>query len=750
MTLATASVNAGGFRDDKLRALDRVVEKAIQAKLLPGAVLWIEAEGNVYQKAYGHRALKPRLEIMTLDTIFDLASLTKVLGTTPSLMKLVERGSLRLDQSVVSILPEFKGNGKESITVRQLMTHTSGLAPGIPKDQAPGNYAEGMSWIYHCQLQAVPDTVIIYSDLNYHLLGEILQRLSGERIDVFARREIWLPLGMETRYAPPESLKRRIAPTEKDAELGYLRGIVHDPTSRRMGCITGHAGAFGTAADVARYARMMLEHGKLEGVRVLEEDSVLAMTHVQTSSHIVGSRGLGWDIDSTLAAMPRGKRFTVGESYGHTGWTGTSVWIDPARKMFVVLMSNRNHPSGGEVRILRHEVATLAAEAAEGITPKKAAPQPVLNGIDVLAANGFRELQGKNVGLITNHTGQSRDGKSTIDLLHQAKGVTLKAIFSPEHGIRGKLDQAVIDDETDTKTGLPVYSLYKSEDRQPTAAQLKGIDTLVFDVQDIGCRYFTYISTMGHCMEAAGKHGLAFFVLDRVNPIGGTIVDGPVAISRESFTSYHPIAIQHGMTVGELAEMFRVEKKWKVDLNVIPVANWSRGQRQDDAGLTWVNPSPNMRSLTEAILYPGIAMLEFTKISVGRGTDTPFEHVGAPGIDAEKLAAELRGLKLPGLEIQPTSFTPAASVFANQLCHGVRFKVTDRETARPIDLGLAIARYMVREHADYDKANLEKLLVHPGTLAAIRAGKSNAEIRALWANELTEFKKRRKRFLRYE
>lgn len=750
---------AHAFKPDKLAELDRTIEAAIADGRIPGAILHIEAKGHVHEKIHGHRALLPKPEPMTADTIFDAASLTKVIATAPSILILLERGDLKLDQTVTSVIPEFTGHGKETITIQQLLTHTSGLLSGIPKTELPGDgYETNLKWVYACQPKTTPGAQMIYSDLNFLLLAEVIRRVTGEKLDTFAKREIWTPLGMtETTHNPAKSLQKRIAPTEKQG-AEFLRGVVHDPTCRRMGGVSGNSGVFTTCADLSRYARMMLNQGELGGVRAFKESAIQKMTKPQIPRGTAGGqRGLGWDIDTWLSESPRGARFAKGKSYGHTGYTGCSMWIDPAREMFVILMTSRLHPDGGDVRQLRHDVATLAAEAAVGLQAKPEPPAnlrpvraiQVLNGIDVLAADDFAQLRGLKVGLITNHTGLSRDGKPTIDLLHESPAVDLKILFGPEHGIRGELDQAEIDDGKDDKTGLPIYSLY-GDSKKPSKAQLAGLDALVFDIQDIGCRFYTYISTMRLAMEAAAENDLKFIVLDRVNPIGGDVVDGPVRTAKQKFTSPHPIAIQHGMTVGELAKMFAAERPIDVDLTVVPVADWKRSMRLDDTGLKWVNPSPNMRSLQAATLYPGIGLLEFTELSVGRGTKTPFEHIGAPGIDAQQLLAELERHKLPGIDFKTTGYTPDASVFEGQACSGVRFKITDPAKIRPIDTSLLIAKFLARTKPGYDIDDFDVLLNHPATLAAVKAQKTNDEIRELWADELADFRKRRAKFLIYD
>ncbi|MBX3745449.1 MAG: DUF1343 domain-containing protein [Verrucomicrobiae bacterium] len=761
-----------GFRSEKLAEIEAAVNEAVGRGALPGAVVWLEREGAVYRGVFGQRALQPEPEAMTEDTLFDAASLTKVMATTPAVMRLVERGEVDLDAPVRRYLPEFDGDGREAITVRHLLTHTSGLRAGIGLRPEWTGYDGGIQRALGERPEWVPEMRSRYSDVNYLLLGELVRRVSGVGLDRFCAEEFYLPLGMaHTGFRPASVLRGRIAPTTKAGE-SFLRGEVHDPTARRMGGVAGHAGLFTTAADTARFARMLLGGGTVGTVTVLRPETVRLMTTVQTPSSLPAARrGLGWDIDSPYAG-PRGDHFPVG-SYGHTGWTGTSLWVDPFSRTFVILMSNRNHPTEeGNVLALRRRLGTLAAEAVgdfnfhgvPGALPRQGRETGgaatggasgrqaggVRNGIDVLVEGGFAVLRGLKVGLITNHTGTDRERNPTIDLLKSAPGVDLRCLFSPEHGIRGVLDEKV-PDGVDERTGLPVHSLY-GETRQPRAGQLEGLDALVFDIQDIGCRFYTYISTMGLSMEAAHRSGLKFFVLDRVNPIGSR-VEGPVNTEGEStFVAYHPIPLRHGMTVGELARMFAEERGWAGTgmLTVIPVEGWRRDRGYDETGLPWINPSPNMRSLKQAILYPGVGLLE-SAVSVGRGTDTPFEVVGAPYIDDRRWARELNAAGLPGIRFVPVRFTPKASVFQGQECGGVYLMLNDRDACPVVEVGLTLALTLQRLHPGvFALDRMAHLLRHPPTLEAIRSGRSAAEIRALWAADLGEFHVRRARFQIYE
>jgi uncharacterized protein YbbC (DUF1343 family) len=379
-----------------------------------------------------------------------------------------------------------------------------------------------------------------------------------------------------------------------------------------------------------------------------------------------------------------------------------------------------------------------------------AAPAQVRTGIDVLAADGCALLRGRQVGLITNHTGRTADGRRTVDVLAAAAEVKLVALFSPEHGWDGVLDETVGDGK-DQATGLPVYSLY-GKTRTPSDAMLAGVDTLVFDIQDIGCRFYTYVATMRLALEVAAARGLRFVVLDRPNPIGGLAIAGPVcAGDRLDFVAAHRVPLRHGMTAGELARMMCGEDAIAADLTVIACQGWQRADLWDRTGLCWIHPSPNMRSLTEALLYPGIGLLETTNLSVGRGTDRPFELVGAPWCDGRRLAAALNQADLPGVTFVPVRFTPDASKHAGKPCGGIDIAITDWRAFEPVRTGLHVAAALCRLFpADFDTRQLDRLLKHEATAKALVAGAAPDAIAAGWQQELDLFRLRRKAFLLYE
>jgi uncharacterized protein YbbC (DUF1343 family)/CubicO group peptidase (beta-lactamase class C family) len=764
----------------RLETIVPLVEKDIADKKLPGAVVLVGRGDNVvWQKAIGNRALVPAQEKMTLDTIFDVASLTKVVATNTAMMILIEEGRVRLSDRVATHIPGFERYNKGGITVRHLMTHMSGLRPDVDLGDMWTGYDKAIELAIEEVPTAPPGEVFVYSDIGYFLLGEIVRRVSGQPLNEFTRDRIFKPLGMaDSGFLPASSLGSRIAPTENCTPYGWpcdgpdqriLRGVVHDPTARRMAGVAGHAGLFSTANDLSVFARMLLNGGSYRGSRILSPLAVDRMITPSTPPAERNVRGLGWDMDSSFSSN-RGELLPIG-SFGHTGWTGTSIWVDPATRMFVIFLSNRNHPDGkGDVTPLRARVSTIAASALTGLdsdlltqttsvgrdfgagSPLPARPPytPVLSGIDALRADGFAPLRGKRVGLVTNHTGRARDGATTIDLIHQAKDVQLVALFSPEHGIRGVLD-AKVPSEKDEKTGLAIHSLY-GDTRRPTDEMLKGIDTMVIDLQDIGTRFYTYMTTMAYVMEEAAKRKIAVVVLDRVNPINGVQIEGP-ALDKAAvgFTGYFPsMPIRHGLTIGELAKLFNAENKIGADLTVVQVRNWRRDDWFDATGQPWINPSPNMRNLIQATLYPGIGAIEGTNISVGRGTDTPFEQIGAPWIDGVKLADHLNARNIPGIRFYPVRFTPASSKHANQECHGVFMVVMDRLALRPVRVGAEIAAALSKLHAgDYQIDAAARLFGSAENLARLKAGDDPESLLRGWTAAEARWRLLRSKYLIY-
>jgi len=664
--------------------LDSAINQAIREDKLPGAVLLIgHAGGVVYRKAYGERALVPVREAMTVDTIFDIASLTKIIATTSSLMKLYDEGRFSPDDLVTKYLPEFEG-GHSPITIRNLMTHYSSLRPDLDLEPAWTGYETGIHQALTDKPTGPPETKFVYSDINFELLGEIVHRLSGLPENEYAERILFAPLGMDdTGYLPDRKLRPRIAPTEQQgAEI--LRGVVHDPTARMMGGVAGHAGVFSTADDLAKYCQMILDGGH----GLFKPSTIRLFTSPASPPGQKDVRGLGWDIDSRYSGN-RGNLFPAGTGFGHTGFTGTSIWIDPPSKTYVILLANAVHPHARPaITPLRRVVGTLVA-ASVGYSE-------TLTGLDVLVADKFSELRGKRVGLITNQTGISRDGKRNVDLMLKA-GVNVVSLFSPEHGFAGVEDRPGIANAIDPATGLRIWSLYGTTNR-PTSEMLKGIDTLVFDIQDVGVRFYTYESTMLYAMEEAAKQKIAFVVLDRPNPLTGIHVEGPM-LDRDklSFTGAFPLPLRHGLTMGELARLENGELALGADLQVIEMTGWKREQWFDYTGQQWVNPSPNIRNLNAAILYPALALMESaTNYSVGRGTDAPFEQVGADWIDGPALSNYMTSRQIPGVRFRAVEFTPTSSNLMGKKVQGIGIEVTDRALYSATRLGIELAMAIVK------------------------------------------------------
>ena len=765
-------------------ALDSILQTVVERDEIPGAVLLVEHSGKiVYEKAIGMRAVMPSREAMTTDTIFDIASLTKVIATAPSVMKLVEEGKLRLDDPVSRCLPDFTSNGKDQITIRMLLTHTSGLAPDPPVDAARSGKSAIYAEINQEELEAPPGMRLIYSDTGFIVLGELVEKISGMPLDEYARRNIFEPLHMqETRFLPPADWIPRIAPTEEiDLPAGgkpgsgqghVLRGSVHDPTARAMGGVAGNAGLFSTASDLEKFCTMVLSGGRVPGAggeRILSGASIQKMTSPQSPPWIPAVRGLGWDIESQYSS-PRGEFFPLG-SFGHTGFTGTSIWIDPASETFVILLTNSVHPyRRPAISSLRSKVSTAVAAAlhiggTQGGTSEfergahaarpydlagvLAANDHTKTGIDVLEDEQFTPLRGKRVGLITNQTGVDSSGRRSIDVLAHADGVHLAAIFSPEHGLAGQSDASVAS-ATDAATGLPVFSLY-GETRRPTDEMLKGLDALVFDIQDAGVRFYTYTTTMAYAMEEAARRHIAFFVLDRPDPLDGVTIEGPVLDGDKlSFTGYFQMPVRHAMTPGELAQLFNAENKIGAELHVVAMKDWYRVDRFESTGLAWIPPSPNLRSLSAALLYPGIEILQAGGISVGRGTDAPFEVFGAPWIEPVAMADALNRRFIPGVRFVPTRFTPAFGLYAAQLCGGISLVITDRASLNSMLMGLEIAAMLNKMYpANFQLEKINELLGSSAAIERLKRGDAPSRIVLDWAPELDAFRKMREKYLLY-
>lgn len=798
--LLLCACTAGSAQTYDFSQVDSVMQEGLALKQLPGGVVIIGSGGHVvYHRAFGNRAEDPAIEAMTEDTIFDMASLSKCISTSVAIMQMYEAGKLQFDDPVVKYLPVFGAAGKDKITVRQLLTHYSGLAPDVSLADAWTGKAEGVRRAMASVPAGPPGVKFVYSDINFITLGAIVEKLSGEPLDVYAAKHIFAPLGMtHTSYLTPHCAVlfydpqpnatsggkdcNNLHPTREDLQLvaptahnddkpmaddRMLRGEVHDPTTRRMGGVAGHAGVFSTAQDTALFAQALLD--RLAGRPSdfpLKQATLELMCRPEQPVGAKSLRGFGWDIDSPYS-RPRGEIYPVG-SFGHTGFTGTSLWMDPRSDSYVILLANAVHPRGGRaITPLRGKLATAAARAL-GLAgaPKGLA---TLTGIDVLEASNFRALlalparDSKHIrlGLLTNQTGLDSKGVRTIDVLTAQKGksgLELTTLFSPEHGILGAEDKEGISSSTDSRSGLKVVSLYgtKPEDRRPKAEDLQKLDAVLIDLQDVGTRFYTYESAMGYFLEAAAKTGTPVVILDRPAMDSGVNVAGPVSeAGTDAYISYMQEPFTLGLTLGELAGFFNGEKHLGARLTVVPMQNWQRGLWFDQTGVPWVNPSPNLQSLSAATLYPGTAFAEFTNLSVGRGTDAAFEQVGAPFIateaDAQKLADRLTARKLTGVTFAPVTFTPAKPYpYAGQTVHGIRMTATDRQRLDAPAMGAELLAAVHAQYpAEFQMTRTMTLVKNVATVKALNDGVDAHDVVAAWEPALSDFRTRREKYLLY-
>jgi len=393
---------------------------------------------------------------------------------------------------------------------------------------------------------------------------------------------------------------------------------------------------------------------------------------------------------------------------------------------------------------------SLGAAPADAKTKHSGRAARVQTGLDVLEAQKFAPLRGKHIGVITNHTGLDSQGRSTVDALSHATGLQVVALFSPEHGLSGRNDENVASSK-DPSTGLPVYSLY-GETRRPTEEMLKGIDALVFDVQDAGVRFYTYTATMAYCMEEAAKHNIAFFVLDRPNPLGGEIVEGPMLdADKTNFVGYFPMPVRYGLTIGELAQLFNGENHIGVDLHVISMRNWHRNYFFESTGIKWIPPSPNLRTIKGSIVYPGIEILQSAGVSVGRGTQTPFEEFGAPWLNGDEVATSLNALRLPGLHFAGQPFIPVVGLYSGQRCGGVAIRIIDRFAVRSMRLGLEIAAILQRLYPkEFNSAKLIELVGNADTIQQLQSVVTPEKIVASWSESLAAFDRVRRKYFLYK
>ncbi len=749
MTLPRALPEEAGFRPGGLDAVDQVLESFLEQKAFPGGVLAVGYLGKLaYLEAFGRLSYDEGAPEVTTDTIYDLASLTKVVATTMMAMILVDEGSLDLDKPVVDYLPLFVGPGKEKVSVRQLLTHSSGLvAYGDLYNEISGKKAY-LERIQGIELDYDPGTKSVYSDYGMILLGEILERVAGQPMDVFLEERVYGPLGMtDTGFLPADDLLERIAPTEDDPWRGYgVRGEVHDENAHALGGVAPHAGLFSTATDLARFLQMILNGGVFENQRIVSRQIVEEWAR---KAGVPGSdHATGWDTKSAKNSSA-GKYFSP-NSFGHLGYTGTSMWVDPERDLFVILLTNRVHPTreNNLIRQARPAVADAVVRALD---------IPLVQvGLERIDSGELGSLVGKRLGLVAHAASVTSGGRHAIDLLGD-QGLNVVRLFSPEHGLRGRAAAGeLVDSGVDPVSGLPVVSLY-GDQRRPSPESLAGLDALVFDLQGAGVRFYTYVSTLIHCLEAAADAGLELVVLDRPNPLGGNRIEGPVSAPRNvvpaSFVNLAPGPLIHGLTLGEMARFVNSRLDVPASLTVVPMVGWHRKMTWAETGRDWVSPSPNLRSAEAALAYPGTALLEATNLSEGRGTEDPFLLFGAPWLKPGELQ-----LSAPGFSLEIVRFTPIASEaapypkFEDQECQGHRVRVSDPRAAAPYALGVALLHELLG-HADFEWLQggdvLTRLIGTPSVLEHLQAGKPVDEILAADSADHQAWREARKGALLY-
>lgn len=671
---------------DWQHVLDRAVAKA----KAPGAVAFVgRHEKTLFHGASGFRQIIPEKKAADKDTLYDLASLTKVVATSTMVMLLRDEGKLDLDKPVFETLPV---PGFQRFTPRHLITHTAGLPPFMPWYKEVHTVDEVLTRTGALDLSWAPGTRRRYSDLGFMILGKMVEILEADSLQGACQRRIFKPLDMKrTGFKPPEAWRKNCAATEKCAWRGRVMcGEVHDETSYAVGGVAGHAGLFSTAEDLAKFCRALL------GGKLLKPETLEEMTRQTPEPH--GWQGLAWKLDPW---MDGSEGFLPARTaFGHTGFTGTSVCMDRATGYFVVLLSNTCHPSRDvrDTKTLRqvfHGVVS-AEYYREGINTH--------TGLDRLVWDDFAPVADKKVALLTNQAAVDQFGRPAFEVLKNAAKTKLVRLYSPEHGYQGQAEAgASVRGET---AAVPVTSLY-GEQREPASAELCQADILVIDLPDIGARYYTYMATMKRCLHACAMAGVPALVLDRPNPLGGAVAEGPIAEVTGADTCCAAIPARHGMTLGEIALYFQQTEPWgkQLKLDVYLADDWWRECLHGQCALPWTPPSPNIPDADTALLYAGMCLFEGVNLNEGRGTETPFQIAGAPWLNAKAVLRALDRDACKGVEVTAATYTPRSIAgkashpeYQDQECHGLRVTLRDREQARPFALAVALLCAMHKAH----------------------------------------------------
>lgn len=717
-------------------AFDSIAHRTITAGQMPGAVVVVgRASGPVFRRAYGAMALEPEREPMPIDALFDLASVTK-LFTTALVMQAVDEGQLTLESDVGGWVPALRG-----VTVEELLTHTSGLPAVTPNAAFEQPREEALRAVFADAMERrQPAGRYHYSDIGFLALGELVSAVFAAPLEDLVAERLAEPLGMHDLGFGPIERNPRVVPTEyapRRAAEGepppMVRGETIDPRAWRLGGVAGHAGLFASADDLARFAEALLDG------RVMSERSRAAMTRpreLPSESGIV-RRGLGVDMDP-----PAGLSAT---SFGHGGYAGVWLWVDPSLDLYLVVATHRVHPDGdGRAGPLRTQLARQASEAiGRALPPAEGAPAL---GIDVLRSEGYERLAGKRIALLTHAAARARDGRRTVDLFAETEALELVRIFTPEHGLESAAEGHVADGRLGS---IPTVSLFGRR-RDPPPESLEGIDGIVVDIQDVGARFYTYFATMHRLLRAAAERDLPVWILDRPNPLGDAVA-GPVSRPEpDSFVNHHPLPILHGMTAAEMGRFLAAAEELELDLRPVPMVGWDRRPWRRSQ-LRWVAPSPNLPTLEAVRLYPGIALVEGSNVAVGRGTDLPFRRIGAPWLDPDAVLQRLPTIARAGLTIEAEPFSPRSSRHRGRRCEGLRFTIEDPDAVAPVLLGLGLLAALHQAHpADFDLEATGGMVADPALVSLIRDGSSLDELMAFGAERLQRFRQERSGVLIYE
>lgn len=671
--------------------LQWALEQSVRAAKAPGAVAWVgNADGCLFQGATGLRQRVPEPLPASIDTIYDLASLTKVIATTTAAMLLWESGRLDLDAPLTTWLPH---PALAAYTPRQLLTHTTGLPAGRPLHLEVDSYDAAVRQIAATPSDWRPGSRRRYSDLGFILLGKVVAAAAGQPFATFCRRRIFAPLNMQrTGFNPPAAWQVNCAATEQCPWRGrIMRGEVHDENAWAIGGISGHAGLFAPAEDIARFCQGMLD-GRILRRETLAE--MLKMTHVPTYPW----QALGWKVDPWRDGAEGYLPFR--SAFGHTGWTGTSIWIDFDSGLYTILLSNTCHPSRAhrDNRTLRRVFHT-AVHARYCPTKSNAH-----TGLDRLVWDEFAPLRGKRVAVLTHQAAVDQLGRPVLDVLALAREVQVTRIYSPEHGLRGQAEAGA--KVASERGSTPVISLY-GDRKRPAREELRNVDVFVVDLQDVGARFYTYIATMKECMAACAEARVPMIILDRPNPLGNAVVEGPLPERTDSLVCAAEVPTRHGMTIGEIALLF-----WRsayssrgFDVRILSVDGWPNTLRAEALPQPWTPPSPNIPTAETALLYSGMCFFEGVNLNEGRGTETPFQLIGAPWLDATGVLALLPPEAAIGCTLEATTYTPVVIAgkassprYKGERCTGIRIRVTDGDRIRPFTLAVALLQSIQARH----------------------------------------------------